>query len=66
MNTKFERLIDNTATAAVLFLIAFSAILMTGCGPHDPADTELDRIPDVPPASRGTDGGGMKNPAKAR
>ena len=55
MKTKFNQLVRNVviiAASVSLSFVALSAVSLTGCGPGNPTDEELDR-PDVPPSTRG-------------
>ena len=42
------------ATCLILALV-LPMTAMTGCGPRDPTEAELDRVPNVPPSTRGTE-----------
>ena len=59
MKTKFKRVVGHAAICAgfvALSLVAVSAISLTGCGPKNPTEADLDRVPDVPPFQRGARG----------
>ena len=60
MKTKFNQLVGNVviiAASVSLSFVALSAVSLTGCGPGNPTDEELDRVPKVPPSTRGNDRG---------
>ncbi len=50
------------AISTILFLMLLvSLIAVSGCGLGDP-EAELDRVPNVPPSTRGAEGGAVFDP----
>ena len=62
MKTNFQRLVGSAALVAscISFSLAtVSVVMITGCGQQN-NDADLDRIPNVPPSTRGDDGATAK------
>ncbi|WP_148618809.1 hypothetical protein [Mariniblastus fucicola] len=57
--TKMRSAVSWLFVAAMLL----SATVVTGCGPSDPDESTMDRVPNVPPSTRGKEGGESRIPS---